>query len=328
MEKKIRLTSWIKIALTAVLLAVLGVSVTTFTQNTGEKREILLLVKSSDSAFWQTVFQGAQAAANEYNVKLIIRAPQTEDDYLGQNVVLEWAAASNVEAVLFSACDFDRSVEAAERVINTGVPVISVDSPIRSNQVQMMIGTDNVEAGRQAGRELARLTDGEAVVGIVNCEETGAVGIQRESGFLEALSQYPNIRVADVRYTISDVEDPRNNTLDMLEKHPDINAIVSFNEWSTLGVGEALERLALAPQEMAAVGFDSNIKSVEQLERGVLDALIVQNPFAMGYIGVEQAIAYRRDKMHEAFINTGTKVITVENMFNTEHQKLLFPFAD
>ena len=326
MAKK-RLRSWIKISLTAAVLAVLGVSVTTFTQ-TGGKKEVLFLAKSSDSAFWQAAFQGAQAAANEYNVKLIIRAPQTEDDYLGQNVVLEWAATSGVEAVVFSACDYDRSVEAAQGVINAGIPVISVDSPIRSDKVQTMIGTDNEEAGRQAAREIARITGGRAKVGIVNCERTGAVGIQRESGFLEVVAEYPEMEVVDIRYTISDVEDPRNNTLDMLEKNPEINAIASFNEWSTLGVGEALELLGTEPGALAVVGFDSNIKSVEQLESGVMDALVVQNPFAMGYIGVEQAIGYRRARTHEAFIDTGTKVITLENMFNTENQKLLFLFSE
>ena len=320
--------SWIKILITTVILAVLGVSVTTFTQTVSAKREVLFLAKSSESAFWKTAFQGAQAAANEYNVHLTIRAPETEDDYLGQNVVLEWAATSNVSAVLLSACDYSRSVDAAHGVIDAGIPIIGVDSPINSDKIQLFIGTDNQEAGRQAAREIVRLTGGEAVVGIVNCEETGAVGIQRESGFLEVLGQYPNIRVADIRYTISDIEDPMKNTLDMLEKNPDINAIASFNEWSTLGVGAALEELEEKRDNIFAVGFDSNIRSVEQLERGIMDALVVQNPFAMGYIGVEQAMGYKKNKPRGVFIDTGTTLITKDNMFKTENQKLLFPFSD
>jgi len=56
--------------------------------------------------------------------------------------------------------------------------------------------------------------------------------------------------------------------------------------------------------------------------------LIVQNPFAMGYIGIQQAIEYKKNKQHEDFIDTGTKVITAENMYNIENQKLLFPFSN
>lgn len=318
----------VRVLLVAVVAVCLLFTLSTFTQNKVSKKNIMFIAKSSESNFWKTAFQGAQAAANEYNVNLTIKAPQTEDDYAVQNQLIQWGVDNKMDAIVFSACDFDRSVERAEHAMEEGIPVISVDSPINSQKVQMMIGTNNIVAGAQVGEELARLTGQQGIVGVINCEEIGAVGIQREAGLLEALKKYPQMKVVDIRYTISNVEDPKRKTLEMLAEHPDINAIATFNEWTTLGVGEALEELNISGSDYAVVGFDTNIKSIEQLENGIYDALIVQNPFAMGYMGVQQALEYKKNAKHEAFIDTGTTVITAQNMYNMENQKLLFPFSN
>lgn len=318
----------IRVILTVMILSFLIFTLSTFTQSDKSKMNIMFIAKSSQSNFWKTAFQGARAAGNEYNVNVIIQAPETEEDYGKQNEMLQWAIDNSVDAVVFSACDFDKSVKAAERVIDAGIPVISIDSPINSSKELMMIGTDNILAGVQAGEKLAELTDYKGKVGIINFEEGSANGMQRERGCLDAILKYPNMEVVDIRYTLSNIENPKLNTIDMLKENPEINAIATFNEWTTLGVGEALKEMDIDKDKIAVIGFDNNLKSIEQLERGIFDGLIVQNPFAMGYIGIQQAIEYKKNKQHEDFIDTGTKVITAENMYNIENQKLLFPFSN
>ena len=325
MSKALRVS--VRVLATVLVAASLLLTLSTFTQNKVKKPSIMFIAKSSESSFWKTAFQGAHAAANEYNVKLAIRSPQTEDDYITQNRLISWGVENGMDTIILSACDYDRSVATVESAIAAGVTVISVDSPISSDKVEMLIGTDNKAAGAQVGAKLAKLTEMKGIVGVINCEEIGAVGMQREAGLLEELKKYPNMQVADIRYTISNIEDPKQKTLEMLAEHPEINAIATFNEWSTLGVGEAILELKAKDEQYAVVGFDTNIKSIEHLESGVLDGLIAQNPFAMGYLGVQQAIGYRKTTKHEPFIDTGTTVITSENMYNTENQKLLFPFS-
>jgi len=319
---------FIKTVSAVVIIAFLMFTLSTFTQSDHSKMNIMFIAKSSQSNFWKTAFRGAQAAANEYNVNVTIKAPETEEDYNSQNAMLQWAIDNEMDAVVFSACDFDKSVKAAERVIDTGIPIISIDSPINSDKNIMMIGTDNTLAGVQAGEKLAELTGYQGKVGIINFEEGSANGMQRERGCLDAILKYPDMEVVQIRYTLSNIESPKQATIEMLAEHPEINAIATFNEWTTLGVGEALEELKVDAAKLAVIGFDNNLKSIEQLERGTFDGLIVQNPFAMGYIGVQKAIGYKKSKQHEAFIDTATKVITAENMYNTENQKLLFPFSN
>ena len=84
----------------------------------------------------------------------------------------------------------------------------------------------------------------------------------------------------------STIDSAKSATLRMLEEHPEINVLVTFNEWTSLGVGYAIQELE-AGDRIRVVAFDSNVISVDMLESGEVDALIVQNPYAMGYIGVE-----------------------------------------
>lgn len=123
----------------------------------------------------------------------------------------------------------------------------------------------------------------------------------------------------------SNIESATAGALELLNEHPEINAIVGFNEWTTLGVGYAVEQLGLA-DTVAAVGFDSNVVSIGMLETGEMDALIVQNPFAIGYIGVQTAYELLNNGEVDETILTSATVVTRENMFSESIQRILFRF--
>jgi ribose transport system substrate-binding protein len=61
------------------------------------------------------------------------------------------------------------------------------------------------------------------------------------------------------------------------------------------------------------------------LEEGVIQALIVQNPFRMGYEGVKMAVKALRGEKIPKRIDTGVTVVTMENFRRPEIQRLLFP---
>lgn len=111
----------------------------------------------------------------------------------------------------------------------------------------------------------------------------------------------------------------------MMREHPDINVIVGFNEWMTLGVGYAMRELGTAAG-VYAVGFDSNVVSVGMLETGEMDALIVQNPFAMGYLGVASACDAIAGKTLDKNVDTATTVVTKSNMYDPDIQRILYRF--
>ena len=151
--------------------------------------------------------------------------------------------------------------------------------------------------------------------------------VERERGFRVALAADP--RVQDI-YTVNvptDAELARQAARGLLLEHPDINVLVGFNEPLAVGTAQAVDELELNGQ-VREIAFDTNPVCVELLQKGAVSAIIVQNPYAMGYLGVETAWRSLQGERFDAssLINTPTTTITRETMFTIESQKAIFSF--
>ncbi|MDO4331626.1 MAG: substrate-binding domain-containing protein [Eubacteriales bacterium] len=291
-----------------------------------EAYEIAVIAKSTESAFWKTVFAGANAAGTEYNVKLTVQGPDTEEDYEAQNDMIRQAVESGADAIVFSAVDFNANASAVDEAVQNGVEVVVIDSDVNSDAVSCRISTDNYAAGRMAGEAALSCAEETLYVGIVNFDEKTANGQQRELGFREVVEQDPRVKFIETINVLSTTEDARRGMIQLLEEHPEINVVATFNEWTSLGVGWAIRDLDLKEQT-TVVAFDSNVVSVGMLETGEVDALIVQNPYAMGYLGIETAYQLLSGKKPgNARVDTETTLVTRENMFSEDCQKILFTF--
>ena len=178
----------------------------------------------------------------------------------------------------------------------------------------------NAEAVDQAAKKGLQIV-------VIDSDVNSANGQQREEGFRRVIQESP--RVADITTinVISTTEDARIGTEKLLKEHPEINAIVTFNEWTSLGVGWAIRGQGLA-DATRVVAFDSNVVNVGMLETGEVDALIVQNPYAMGYLGVEAAYRLLNGQKVTAVTDTDTVVVTRENMYDEACQRILFTFEE
>lgn len=313
--------------ISAVLLALCLLSGCTEREtvvNQENKPYIAVITKSTRSNFFKTLYAGASTASIEYNVNVTLEGPENEEDYEAQNRLLEQAIENKARAIVLSAIDYNKSVEIVERAVDSGIYVVAIDSDINTDKISVYIGTDNYEAGREAGEALLGIP-GDLNLGLVNFDVNSRNGQERERGIMDVISENPRIRVISDINVDSNIPDTSSGTKAMLAEHPQINAIVTFNEWTTLGVGSAVSELGLKDQ-ITVVGFDNNVISVGMLETGEMDALIVQNPYAMGYLGVEAAWNLINGKGTEKKIRTETMTATQENMFDTASQKLIFPF--
>lgn len=294
---------------------------------TGKKHSIALVTKSTTSAFWHSVKAGAGAAAAEYNLDFTFEGPEKEEDYETQNRMIREAVERGAEALVISAVDYNANAEAVDQAAKKGLQIVVIDSDVNSSRVVSRIGTNNDAAGEMAARALLDGEEEVLHVGIVNYDVNSANGQQREEGFRRVIQESP--RVADITTinVISTTEDARIGTEKLLKEHPEINAIVTFNEWTSLGVGWAIRGQGLA-DATRVVAFDSNVVNVGMLETGEVDALIVQNPYAMGYLGVEAACRLLNGQKVTAVTDTDTVVVTRENMYDEACQRILFTFEE
>lgn len=289
---------------------------------------VYLITKSLHTEFWQASIAGANAAAAEYNIALTVLGPEAEEDFEKQNGYIAQAVREGADALVFSAISYEENAAAINAAVQQGVRVVVIDSDVASDSVSVRIGTDNVEAGRMAAAA-ALSTDWETLVaGIVNYDLGSRNGQEREAGLREVLETDP--RVQEI-YTINVLTTPQAaqaGSEQLLSQHPEINLLIGLNEPLAVGAAEAVENLGLAGQ-VRMVGFDTNVRCIDLMRDGSVSALIVQNSYAMGYLGVESAwkllegSTYDPDKL----IDTATTIVTRDNMFTPESQKALFPFG-
>ena len=296
-------------------------------QESGQRHKVVLVAKSTQTEFWLSVFAGAQAAAAEYNVELTTMGPETEEDYETQNQMVAEAVAEGAEALVFSAIDYENNAAAVDAAGQAGVKIVSIDSGVDSDQVGTYIGTDNYAAGRMAAQAALEGVEGELVVGLVNYDESTANGQERERGVRDALTESGRARVAASVTTLVEAGRAQTDTADLLRNNPEINAVIAFNEPTSVGAARAVAELGLS-DEVFLVGFDSNVATIDGLQEGSVDALIVQNPYAMGYLGVESAyqLLSGQGAGLEPTVDTATQIVNRGNLFSLDSQKALFAF--
>lgn len=295
---------------------------------TDSKEYIAVIAKAVNSDFWHNVNNGVLSAATEYNVTVTFEGPENEENYYAQNSLIENAVKNGADAIVLSAIDYNNSVDTVNAAVREGVKVIAIDSDVNSDAVSLFIGTDNIAAGKEAGKAAVDgfSADSEIIIGLVNYNANTDNGKQREKGFREYIGTVSNARIAASVTAESNEESATAAAEKLLKQNPRINVIVGFNEWMTLGVGNAVKNLGLS-KKVRSVGFDSNLISVGMLETGEMDALIVQNPFAIGYLGVEKAAALiSGESLPSSEIYTDVTTVTKENIFDNDIQKILFRF--
>lgn len=298
------------------------------THQSGGSYNIYLIAKSSTTEFWKAVFSGANAAKSEYNVQLTILAPDTEEDFEVQNDYIRQAVADGADAIVFSAISYTENAAAIDEAVAAGVRVVVIDSDVDSKGVSVRIGTDNVAAGRMSGEAALKTAQEKIVVGIVNAYAETQNCREREQGFREVLLGDSRVKGIYAVNVSTDALEARLAAEKLLREHPEINVLIGFNEPLAVGVAQAVDSLGLTGQ-VHAVSFDSNVNCIELLQTGAVAALVVQNSYAMGYLGVEKAWQVLQGEKFDstALIDTATTIVTKENMFTMESQKAMFSFG-
>lgn len=291
------------------------------------RHSVAIVAKSTQTEFWLSVFAGARAAAAEYNVDLQITGPDTEEDYQTQNDMVADAVDAGAQAIVFSAIDYENNAAAIDEAARQGVKIVAIDSNVASEAVSTYIGTDNYAAGQMAAQAALERLDGDLVVGFVNYDISSANGQERERGAADTLNASGRAQIAAGINTLADAASACADTANMLQRNPNINVIIAFNEPTSVGAAQAVADLGLS-DSVFLVGFDSNVLTVDGLQEGSVDALVVQNPYAMGYLGVESAykLLTGQSAELERIVDTSTQIVDRENLFTMDSQKALFAF--
>jgi ribose transport system substrate-binding protein len=291
-----------------------------------QKQNVALIVKMDHGDYWNTVKIGAEAAAKEFNINLTFSAPRDEEDVKGQIALINQSLQLGADALVLAANDSNILAGIAGLGSKRKLPVVAIDSQLESTRVKSFIGTNNYDSGTKAGQKLVELMGETSHVAIMSYVQSADNAAQREKGLMDALKAYPGINVVAKEYCFSDSQLASTLTHKMMTEHKQIDVIVALNTIASIGVANEIQKMGLGGH-VKIITFDSTTEELALLQEGIIQATIIQNPFSMGYLGVKYAVEAMNGHSIPDHMDTGSKVIDMDNMFWSENQKLLFPFV-
>ena len=289
------------------------------------KKVIAVIPKGTSHPFWLSVEAGARAAGGEFGVEVLWNGPATELDYSRQIQIIDAMIARKVDGIAVAAAERKALVQPIDRAVAAGIPVTIFDSGPDSENYMTFVATDNYEAGRMAGRKLAELVGGQGKLAMV-LHSTGSFStMERERGFEDAIAaEFPKIRIVARQYGMSDRARSRAVAENFLAVHPGLDGIFCSTEPSSTGASLALKARGLAGK-VRFVAFDSADGMIEDLRQGVIHAMVVQDPFRIGYEAVRTIAGKLNGKTPPKRMDLNARLITRPDLDQPEVRKLLFP---
>ena len=328
------------IVLAALLLAGVGCNsggTSTNTPPSGASgkstKELTLAVipKSTGGEFWETVEQGANDAAKDLNVTIKWEGPLTETELAEQNKIIENMVNLGVDGMAIAPLNNRAMRKPIENVVAAGIPVVVFDSAVDGNAHISYVATDNTAGGALAAKHLAeKLGQNRKRVFVLRYIQGPASTEQRAQGFLEA-AKAAGMEVVGDPYsedgTVAGSIKTASNSLEGLVKDGklEVDGIFATNLYSTLGMLAALDDLRQGgiKTDVVFVGFDTNPKLIEQLQKGSVNALVAQNPLRMGYLAVETLVKHLRGERVEPDVDTGVELVTSQRLNEPAIRKLV-----
>jgi ribose transport system substrate-binding protein len=304
--------------------------------DTGKTWTIAVIPKGTTHEFWKSINAGAfkardELAAQGIHLDVIWKGPLKEDDRDQQIMVVENFTSRRVKGIVLAPLDSQALVRPVDNAVQSGIPVVIIDSDLKTDSYVSFAATDNYKGGQIAGQHLGKLLEGKGKVILLRYAVGSASTEARESGFLDVLkSEFPDLElISSDQYSGATRETAYQASQNLLNRFGrEVNGIFCPNEPTTIMMARALRDIGRAKGDVKMIGFDAGTQSVADLKAGDVQGLVVQNPVLMGYLGVKAIVDHLQGKPVEKRIDTGVTLVTPENMEDPSVQELLYPPLD
>lgn len=306
-------------------LALVGLCLSLASCNRSTKKRIGVVPKAVAHVFWQSVHAGAVAAGREADIEIEWKGPPTETDFSRQIEIVDSMINSRVDGIVLAPTESTSLVSVVERASREGIPVAIFDSGIDTDQYVSYVSTNNYDAGVLAAKALGELIGGEGKIAMVKMVPGSSSTMEREKGFEDTIAkEFPGIEKIAEQYCMSDRAKALAVTENMLTANPELTAVFASAEPATVGAAQAFKARNIG-DEIKLVGFDSSESIEKDLRDGVIDALVVQDPFNIGYMAVKAVVAAINGETPDKRVDSPAAVVTLDNVDTPEIDKLLHP---
>ena len=292
---------------------------------------IAVVVKSTKNGFWTSVKRGMDAAVADLNeklgykgddkIKLTFEGPSDETDVEDQINIIDAVLGENPDVLCLSAIDMDSCQAQLEAAEENGIPVIVLDSGVKTGNVNATCVVDNYQAGVQAAVKLADTIGGSGKIAVMTHVESAQNCQEREQGFTETIAEkYPDIEIVNISHqneetSVSEMAES------VLKLFPDVKGYFCTNENVS---GHVLDAISASGKEVAVVGIDAGKKQKDAIKSGKEVGVLVQNAYGMGYATVVAAARAVLGMENDESINPGMEWIDSENISDERYANYLY----
>lgn len=276
----------------------------------GKEYKIAVIPKSVSADFWKKFEIGIRKAEKEFNIKVVYRGPNFDEDVDSQIRIMESFLNKNYDLIAIAPGDYDKVYPLLEKANSQKIKIVGFDSNLKGDFHKTFIASDNLKAGRQAGEEALKFLNKDSKVFILSYNKGSGSTEEREKGFLEVIRE--NSTNIDIEYGGTSVGSCYRKSIESISKK-NYDFIFTPNENTTLGVIKALKRLNLKNRPIH-IGFDFSDDIKESIKSGTTYGVIVQDPEKMGYMTVKYSVDILKNIPIEKRVIIETKFIKKVNI--------------
>lgn len=290
--------------------------------NGNKPYQISLVTGAKNDDFYAAMECGAKTAADELGVDLSVQSP-AEFDSSQQIPIVNAELAKSPDAIVIAPTDDTALIPPLQQAKSDGVVVVTADTTVTDLEIPVsVVRSDYKAATVLATQRLSELIGGEGKVLLIAAEPGITTQDDGKAGFEEGVQADPGLESIGTEYDGFDVTKTSAIVSATLASDPDLAGIITLNGPSAPGVVNSLERAG--KQDVTYVSFDALPVQVEQLKAGQITELIVQKPYDMGKVGVENAVASLDGESVEKDVRTDVVVATPDNVDSPEVSKYLY----
>jgi len=289
--------------------------------------EIAVIVKTTNSTFWQNVNKGAEGAMKEVKGHtMTFSGPAAESAIADEANLVENAVNRKVDGIVLAASDPDALVPAIKKAWEAKIPVVLIDSQVSDAgkaYYQSFLATDNKAAGELCAKAMIAKVGTTGKIAVMSYVAGAGSEIGRVGGFKDYIAAHSKLQIVGPFYSQSQMATALNQTTDVLASNADLKGIFGANEPTAVGMGRALVQSGKAGK-VVAFGFDGNEDLQKFVKDGTLEATAVQGSYQMGYLGVKTIVDILNGKQVPKFLDTGVVLVTKSNIDKPEAKNVLY----
>ena len=276
------------------------------------KPKIVLISHMYSNPYWQYLKQGAEKAAEERNAVVEFQGPDTPSIEEGIKLI-NMAYAAKVNGLMVYVQDESQYKPVIKKVIESGIPLVTVDSDAEDSQRIAYVGTDNIAAGKEAAKELIKQIGTEGKVAVIMGGRNAKNQVERVNAFQEYLNNNSQLHVSVIESSDAYLLQAELAAEKILSNNKDIRALFCASAQDGIGAAKAISKLGQGGK-VKIIAFDDLPETLDYISEDIITATIVQRPYLMGYRAVNIIMDRIEGKDTKGIFLTDTLVVKKENL--------------